>query len=358
MSDRILVTGGAGFVGSAISFELKRLFPGADIVAFDNLRRRGSELNIPRLSAAGIRFVHGDVRQPSDLEAVPADLIVECSAEPSAQAGYAGSPDYVVQTNLLGCYNCLRLASHTKADFVFLSTSRVYPAATLNSLCFRETSTRFEWLDQQHVPGACALGIGETLPTAGARSIYGMTKLAAELMIEEFADVFGLRYAINRCGLIAGPWQMGKVDQGVVTLWLAAHYFGRPLRYVGFGGEGKQVRDILHVSDLAELVGVQAERMEQFNGLTLNVGGGLDFSLSLREMTCACEELTGKKIEIGSESAERRSDLRIYVTDHRKIESLCGWKPARSPKAVFEDTLKWIQENQEQVGPALFAPAS
>ena len=90
MPDRSLVTGGAGFVGSAISFELKRRFPRADIVAFDNLRRRGSELNVPRLAAAGIRFVHGDVRQPSDLEAVPADLLVECSAEPSAQAGYAG----------------------------------------------------------------------------------------------------------------------------------------------------------------------------------------------------------------------------------------------------------------------------
>jgi len=358
MSDRILVTGGAGFVGSAVSFELKRRFPRAEVMAFDNLRRRGSELNVPRLTAAGIRFVHGDVRQVPDLEAVPADLIVECSAEPSAQAGYASSPDYVVQTNLMGCYNCLNLAYRAKADFVFLSTSRVYPAATLNSLCFRESSTRFEWLDQQPVIGASALGIAETLPTTGARSIYGMTKLAAELMIEEFGDAFGLRYVINRCGLIAGPWQMGKVDQGVVTLWLAAHYFGRPLRYIGFGGEGKQLRDILHVSDLAELVGAQAGCMERFKGLTLNVGGGLAFSRSLREMTIACEELTGCRIEIGSEALERRADLRIYVTDNRKIESVCRWQPARSPGVVLKDTLDWISENREQVGSALFAPAS
>ena len=358
MPDRVLVTGGAGFVGSAISFELKRRFPRADVVAFDNLRRRGSELNVPRLAAAGIRFVHGDVRQASDLEAVPADLLVECSAEPSAQAGYAGSPDYVVQTNLMGCYNCLNLASRAKADFVFLSTSRVYPAATLNGLCFRETSTRFEWLDQQSIPGASALGIAETLSTAGARSIYGMTKLAAELMIEEFGDAFGLRYVINRCGLIAGPWQMGKVDQGVVTLWLAAHYFGRPLRYIGFGGEGKQLRDILHVGDLAELIGAQAGSMDRFNRLTLNVGGGLEFSRSLREMTMDCQELTGRSIEFGSEALERRADLRIYVTDNRKIESVCGWKPLRGPAVVLKDTLDWIAENQEQVGPALFAPAS
>lgn len=154
MPDRILITGGAGFVGSTIGFELKRVFPGADIVAFDNLRRRGSELNVPRLKAAGIRFVHGDVRHPTDLDAVPCDLLIECSAEPSAQAGYASSPDYVVETNLFGCYNCLNLARRTKADFVFLSTSRVYPTATLNGLSFRETANRFEWLDQQSVVGA------------------------------------------------------------------------------------------------------------------------------------------------------------------------------------------------------------
>ena len=92
MPDRVLVTGGAGFVGSAVSFELKRRFPRADVVAFDNLRRRGSELNIPRLAAAGIRFVHGDVRQASDLEAVPADLIDDCFAEPSAQTGVRQLP--------------------------------------------------------------------------------------------------------------------------------------------------------------------------------------------------------------------------------------------------------------------------
>ena len=145
-------------------------------------------------------------------------------------------------------------------------------------------------------------------------------KLAAELMIEEFADAYNLRYAINRCGLIAGPWQMGKVDQGVVALWLAAHVFERPLRYIGFGGQGKQVRDVLHVDDLAELVASQAGCMQRFHGLTLNVGGGLDFSLSLQELTAECEQLTGRRIEIGSEPAERPADLRIYVTDARKIE--------------------------------------
>ncbi|MGH9591857.1 MAG: NAD-dependent epimerase/dehydratase family protein, partial [Bryobacteraceae bacterium] len=218
--------------------------------------------------------------------------------------------------------------------------------------------TRFEWLNQQNAPGASRLGIAEMFPTAGARSVYGMTKLAAELMIEEFADAYGLRYVIDRCGLIAGPWQMGKVDQGVVTLWLAAHYFGQPLRYIGFGGQGKQVRDILHIDDLAELVAMQVSGMDRFHGQTLNAGGGLDFSLSLQEMTSICEGLTGKRIELGSEPAERRADLRIYVADIRKIEEVCGWRPSRGPSAVLGDILSWVRDHQDQVCPALFAPAA
>lgn len=358
MHDRILITGGAGFVGSTIGFELRRRYPRAEIVAFDNLRRRGSELNLPRLKAAGIRFVHGDVRQATDIEALPCDLLIECSAEPSVQAGYTNSPDYVVETNLFGCHNCLNLARRTKADFVFLSTSRVYPTATLNGLAFRETASRFEWLDGQTVPGASQFGVSEELSTRGARSIYGMTKLAAELMIEEFADAYGLRYVIDRCGLIAGPWQMGKVDQGVVALWLAAHYFEKPLRYIGFGGQGKQVRDILHVDDLAELVATQASTMDHFKGLTLNVGGGMEFSLSLSEMTEACREVTGKRLAIGSESAERAADLRIYVTDARRIAQLSPWRPQRSPRVVIEDIYRWVRTNRELVMPALFAPAA
>lgn len=356
MPDRILITGGAGFVGSTLGFELRRRYPSASIVAFDNLHRRGSELNLPRLKAAGIRFVHGDVRNAADLDAEPCDLLIECSAEPAVQAGYATPPNYAVETNLFGCYNCLNLARRTKADFVFLSTSRVYPIATLNALPFRETSTRFEWLDGQ-TAGASKLGISEELSTRGVRSVYGMTKLAAELMIEEFADAYGLRYVVNRCGLIAGPWQMGKVDQGVVTLWLAAHYFDKPLSYLGFGGQGKQLRDVLHSDDLAELVALQTSSMGSFRRQTLNVGGGIECSLSLREMTDACQEVTGNRMAISGETAERPADLRIYVSDTRRIAGLCRWRPQRGPQVVLRDIYQWVHSNREAVMPSLFAAA-
>ncbi|HEY3417167.1 MAG TPA: NAD-dependent epimerase/dehydratase family protein, partial [Armatimonadota bacterium] len=173
MYERILITGGAGFVGSSLALHLKTIFPETDILALDNLHRRGSELNLPRLARAGVGFVHGDIRSPEDLAALPVPgLIIEASAEPSAQAGYGGSPEYLIQTNLNGCFHCLELARRHHADFLFISTSRVYPVTRLNALPWREEETRFTWAGRE--------GISEDFPLDGPRSLYGMTKLAAE----------------------------------------------------------------------------------------------------------------------------------------------------------------------------------
>src|SRR3954454_11470685 len=229
---RVLITGGSGFVGANLGIGLAERHPDWQITAFDNLKRRGSELNLPRLRDAGIRFVHGDVRSQADLLALdPQDSIVECSAEPSALAGTGGgSPDYVVQANLVGAYNCLEQARRDGAQLVFMSTSRVYPYGVLDELPHEETDTRFELT-------SCS-GIAEDFPLEGPRTLYGATKLAAELLVTEYAASAGLPTVVNRCGVIAGPWQMGKVDQGVFTYWLLAHLTGRPLEYIGYGGSG------------------------------------------------------------------------------------------------------------------------
>ncbi len=255
---RLLITGGAGFVGANMACGLAQLHPEWELVALDNLHRRGSELNLPRLREAGVRFVHGDVRQREDLLGVgEINALLECSAEPSALAGVGESPDYAVGSNLIGAYHCLELARRQHAQFVFLSTSRVYPIARLRGLALAEDETRLRLRDGQAIPGASSAGIAETFPLAGARTLYGATKLAAELLIAEYREAYGLHTIIDRCGVLAGPWQMGKVDQGVFSHWMLAHHFRRPLSYIGFGGSGKQVRDLLHVDDLLALLDEQ-----------------------------------------------------------------------------------------------------
>ncbi len=350
MSRKILITGGAGFVGSSLGLGLAQGYPDWQITALDNLKRRGSELNLPRLKQAGIKFIHGDIRNREDLDPVvlQPDLILECSAEPSVLAGYA-SPGYVLQTNLVGTINCLELARQTEADFIFLSTSRVYPIAYLKALKFTETETRFQLMEQQPLPGTSSQGISEEFPLDKARSLYGSTKLASELLIAEYADAYSMRTLINRCGVLTGPWQMGKVDQGVFALWMARHYFQKPLKYIGYGGTGKQVRDFLHVADLLDLIEIQINRLEELKGKTFNVGGGANNTLSLYETTELCQEITGHQVSITPVPETRPGDVPIFVTDSRKVIAATGWHPQRDAKLTMTEIYEWIEQFKEQL---------
>jgi CDP-paratose 2-epimerase len=324
------------------------------VIALDNLKRRGSELNLARLRAGGVEFVHGDIRNPEDLEGLGAvDLVLECSAEPSVMAGYGGSPQYLVNTNLAGTVNCLELARRREAGIVFLSTSRVYPVAAINALSYREEDTRFTVADEQSLPGISSRGLSEAFPLEGARSLYGATKLCSELILREYLEMYGLRGVVNRCGVITGPWQMGKVDQGVVVLWAARHLYGGRLEYIGYGGMGKQVRDMLHIDDLLRLVLYEIDHLDELSGETFNVGGGPEVSASLQEMTAICREITGKRIEIGQNPQDRPADIRWYVTDNARITARTGWTPEKSVRKVFEDIHDWIQEHREALRPVL-----
>jgi CDP-paratose 2-epimerase len=351
---RLLVTGGAGFIGANVATGLASRHPGWEITALDNLRRRGAELNLPRLREAGVNFIHGDVRMLDDLLAVgELDTLVECSAEPSALAGVDGTPEYVIQSNLVGAYNCLELARRRSAYLIFLSSSRVYPVAAIESLVLEETDTRFELASEQSIPGASAVGIAEDFPLTGARTIYGATKLSAELLIEEYRAAYGLRAVIDRCGVIAGPWQMGKVDQGVFTYWMLAHHFKRPLQYLGFGGSGKQVRDLLHVDDLVQLLDLQLGAPERWDGVTANVGGGRPCSLSLLETTALCAEITGNAVEVDRSAETRPGDVPIYISDCDKLESLTDWRRRRGAPEILADIHGWIDAHEATVRSAL-----
>lgn len=344
-----LITGGAGFVGSSLAILLKENYSDINVIALDNLKRRGSELNVRRLQENGVEFCHGDIRNIEDLNFNTIDYLIECSAEPSVLAGFGESPDYLLNTNLVGTIHCLELARKCGARLIFLSTSRVYPIHGLNQLNYREEESRFNWEENQSLQGFSPAGINEKFDLNGARSLYGTSKLASELIIQEYGEMYNLEYVVNRCGVIAGPWQMGKTDQGVVTLWAAKHLFEKDLSYIGFNGSGKQVRDVLHIQDLFSLIKIQIDDFPKVLNETFNVGGGKANSVSLKEMTGICRQVTGRSINIGSEPENRPADIRIYISDNAKVNQATGWTPRISPAQTIDDICRWILKHRNSL---------
>lgn len=356
---RILITGGAGFVGSRLAMLFRDAEPQAEIVTFDNLKRRGAELNLPVFAARNIGFVHGDVRSQNDLDNIPGgafDMVIDAAAEPSVHAGTSGSPSYVLETNLLGTLNLLETVRKRGGcgAFLFLSTSRVYSIAPLRSIALTEGETRFEISPDQTIPGVTPTGINEIFPTDTSRSLYGASKLASELVVQEYAETYKIPTVINRCGVIAGPGQFGKVDQGVFTLWVANHYFNKGLRYTGFGGQGKQVRDLLHPDDLFALLRLEAAKINDVSGQVFNAGGGRRVSVSLAELTTLCQKATGNTIPIASDLTTAAVDIPLYLSDSTRATETFGWTPKKDSSVIVGEIAQWLQTNEDALRP-LFA---
>lgn len=340
---KVLVFGGAGFVGSSLAAFLSQSH---EVSVMDSLVRRGSELNLEKLRDHGVTFLHGDIRNPEDFELLPdCELIIDASADPSVLSGLDGSPQKLIQTNLTGTVNIAEFACKKRAKLIFLSTSRVYSIPELMEISLEEDKTRFRVTENSKMKGVSSAGISEAFSTAGYRSFYGTSKLSSEMLLEEYRQYKSLDVLINRFGVIAGPGQFGRVDQGVLVHWILSHMWRRNLSYIGFGGAGKQVRDFLHIDDAVRFVSSQVEEFGAFGTQTLNVGGGQNGSMSLLELTTECERVTGNKLQIGSVKETRQADVPYYVSDSRKAGEK-GWKPLKSNKTLVEETFSWISRNE------------
>ena len=350
---RFLITGGAGFVGSSLARHLKRELPGASVLAFDNLRRRGSELNLHSFRESQIEFAHGDVRNRSDLADLGGDfdVVIDASAEPSVQAGWHENPDYVVDTNLGGTFNCLKFARERRSRFILISTSRVYSIQPLRNIALTESEMRFEIAERQTIPGITSLGISEEFPNHLPRSFYGASKLGSELLVQEFSNAYDLPAVIFRCSVIAGPGQFGKADQGVFTMWVAHHYFRRPLSYTGFGGTGKQVRDLLHIRDLSGLIAATALNGVRYSGDVFNIGGGVGRSISLAELTRLCSVVVGNQVPVSGVPETAAFDVPIYISDSSRFFAGSSWRPACTVETIVADIFDWIRINESALKP-------
>jgi len=349
MAKNILITGGCGFIGSNLAVRLSDL--GYKVTCLDNLSRRGSEILMNRILERGCNFIHGDIRNMEDLNKLKDEyqILLECSAEPSVLIGTKGDEArFLINNNLTGSINCFEFARERKISIIFFSTSRVYPYNRITSFEFKEEKTRFVYNDIAK-SGVSKKGISTEFSLDGVRSLYGATKLASEYLLKEYSENYSLHSIINRCGVIAGPWQLGKVDQGVFTYWLVCHYFKNNLSYIGFGGKGKQVRDLLHIDDLGDLIIKQINKLNNYRGQIFNVGGGIFSDLSLLETTNLCQTITGNQISINSSIPNRPFDVIWYITDNTMIKKEFEWVPQRDGKTILEDIYNWLNNNQSIV---------
>lgn len=350
---KILITGICGFAGSVLARALLEHQPGLRISGIDNLSRKGSETNIGPLRQSGIPVVVGDICDPSALAGLPpADFIIDCAANPSVLAGVDGrsSSLSVIQQNLYGTVNLLELCKAWSAGLLLLSTSRVYSIPSLLGITLTEAATRFV-PDPGTSGGAWSPdGIPESFPTAAPISLYGSSKLCSEALALEYGSAFGFPVWINRCGVLAGAGQFGKADQGIFSYWIHSWKSGRPLKYIGFGGSGKQVRDCLHPRDLSGIFLQQINSGSAGEERIHNLSGGKENSMSLLELSAWCRSRLGPSAAEFSLSNSDVGESRPYdipwlVLDSSKARAAWSWKPSTNLEGVLEETAAHAESN-------------
>ncbi len=338
---KILITGICGFAGSQIARRLTEQLEGLTLFGLDNLSRPGSELNRRALTEQGVKIFHADLRIASDLEGLPeVDWVIDAAANPSVLAGVDGqsSSRQLMEHNCIGTINLLEYCKSRRAGLILLSTSRVYSIPPLAGLTMQVQDAAFQPDAGQTFPhGISPSGIAESYSTQAPVSLYGASKLASEALALEYGHAYDLPVWVNRCGVLAGGGQFGRPDQGIFAYWIHSWREGRPLRYIGFDGQGHQVRDCLHPSDVADLLILQMQAgREASKPALVNVAGGIDSATSLAQLSAWCTERYGAQ-PVAHGSAERPFDLPWVVLDSALATQHWHWSPQVAREAIFNE---------------------
>ena len=338
---RILITGACGFVGTTLCRALRASAESntLQICGIDNLSRPGSETNRSVLKQLDVHFVHGDIRVSTDLDTVgDVDWVIDAAANPSVLAGVDGqtSSRQLVAHNLEGTINLLEFCKVRTAGFVLLSTSRVYSIASLARVAVEPVDGAFRPVVGAGIAGFSECGVNEAFSTSSPVSLYGATKLASEQLALEYGSSFGFPVWINRCGVLAGAGQFGRADQGIFSFWINAWLRNHPLRYIGFDGSGCQVRDCLHPRDLLPLLRAQMSEGARPVHRVINVGGGVDNSLSLAQLSKWCAQRFGQR-DVEVDPTQRPFDVPWVVMDCSQAQRLWNWQPQTPLTAVLSE---------------------
>ncbi|MCD0463016.1 NAD-dependent epimerase/dehydratase family protein [Roseiconus lacunae] len=357
MSTEVFITGICGFVGSELAVAFRERFPESvlRVRGIDNLSRKGCWRNRERLAQRGIDVSHGDIRLQSDVETIgKVDWVIDAAANPSVVAGleHRSGSRQLLESNLSGTVNLLEHCKSQRAGFIHLSTSRVYSIPPLARLAVNVCDGAFEPIATNCPLGVTDMGISERFSVAAPISLYGATKLASEQLALEYGYTFDFPVWINRCGVMAGAGQFGKSDQGIFAFWLHSWKEKTPLRYIGFDGQGHQVRDCLHPHDLAELLIRQLKANDGDQPRIVNVSGGPDSAISLQNLSRWCENRWGPR-SVTSDPTPRQFDLPWVVLDAQLATEVWNWKPTKRTEQILEEIAafaetqpRWIELSQ------------
>ena len=329
----VLITGGCGFIGSNAAARFMSL--GDRVVAFDNLSRAGSSRNLAWLRGQGpIEFVEGDVRDPSQVNAVVGrrfDVVVHLAAQVAVTTSIE-DPRGDFEHNALGTLNVLEgIRLHSPGSTLLnASTNKVY--GRLANVAVDEGARRYGFTN-------LAGGVTEAQPLQ-YYSPYGCSKGAADQYVEDYARIYGLRTINFRQSCIYGARQFGMEDQGWVAWFLFAHRTGRQISVFG---NGKQVRDVLNVSDLIECYRAAIDRVDTLSGSTFNIGGGPGNTLSILELFEWIQKKSGRPVTFQFKPS-RRGDQPIYVSDITKAKTMLDWQPRVGLDSGLDRLYAWVEE--------------
>ena len=334
---KVLNTGGAGFIGCNA---VKRLVDfGDEVVVFDNLSRRGADINLNWLREQGkFEFVKGDVRDFNKLKEVfkmhkNIDVVLHLAAQVAVTTSVS-NPREDFEINALGAFNVCEAVRQFNPDAILLyaSTNKVY--GEMEGVQVIEHNGRYEYADLPK-------GVSENRPL-DFHSPYGCSKGSADQYIIDYSRIYGLRTVSFRQSCIYGYHQFGIEDQGWVAWFIICAVLGKSITIYG---DGKQIRDILFIDDLIDCYINAMKRIDIAKGKAYNIGGGPENTISLLELIKLLEEISKEKITYKF-SEWRPGDQKVFVCNIEKAKRDLGWVPKTRKEKGIELLYKWVRENR------------